>query len=168
MFDFSNYSSKSKYYDDSNKLVIGKMEDETWGIAIEEFVGLKPKIYSFLVDNNEYKKGKGLNKDVVATIGHHEYKDLSLKNIGWWQNIYSKQWTWQISSWILELIINKKQKKTVILITIQKKFFVKHIVLISSLIRPAFLSGISNLKNARHLKKKRNKWRINGCSVTSQ
>ena len=24
MFDFSNYSSKSKYYDDSNKLVIGK------------------------------------------------------------------------------------------------------------------------------------------------
>ena len=29
MFDFSNYSSKSKYYDDSNKLVIEKMEDET-------------------------------------------------------------------------------------------------------------------------------------------
>ena len=29
MFDFSNYSSKSKYYDDSNKLVNGKMEDET-------------------------------------------------------------------------------------------------------------------------------------------
>ena len=24
MFDFSNYSTKSKYYDDSNKLVIGK------------------------------------------------------------------------------------------------------------------------------------------------
>ena len=89
MFDFSNYSSKSKYYDDSNKLVIEKMEDETWGIAIEEFVGLKPKIYSSLVDNNEYKKWKGFNKDVVATIGHHEYKDLSLKNIGWWQNIYS-------------------------------------------------------------------------------
>ena len=25
MFDFSNYSSKSKYYDNSNKLVIGKV-----------------------------------------------------------------------------------------------------------------------------------------------
>ena len=24
MFDFRNYSAKSKYYDDSNKLVIGK------------------------------------------------------------------------------------------------------------------------------------------------
>ena len=35
MFDFSNYSTKSTYYDDSNKLVIG----ETAGVAIEEFVG---------------------------------------------------------------------------------------------------------------------------------
>ena len=29
MFDFSNYSTKSKYYDNSNKLVIGKMKDQT-------------------------------------------------------------------------------------------------------------------------------------------
>ena len=28
MFDFSNYSSKSKYYDDSKKLVIAKVKDE--------------------------------------------------------------------------------------------------------------------------------------------
>ena len=38
MFGFSNYSTKSKYYDNSNKLEIGKMKDETVGIAIEEFV----------------------------------------------------------------------------------------------------------------------------------
>ena len=43
MFDFSNYSIKSKYHGDSNKLLIGKMKDETGGVAIEEFVGLKPK-----------------------------------------------------------------------------------------------------------------------------
>ena len=42
MFDFSNYSIKSKYYDNSNKLNIGKMKDETGGVAIEEYVGLKP------------------------------------------------------------------------------------------------------------------------------
>ena len=42
MFDISNYSIKSKYYDDLNKLVIGKMKDETAGVAIKEFVGLKP------------------------------------------------------------------------------------------------------------------------------
>ena len=28
MFDFSSYSARSKYYDDSNKLVVGKMKDE--------------------------------------------------------------------------------------------------------------------------------------------
>ena len=34
MFDFSNYSTKSKYYDKSNKLVIAKMKDEKVGVAI--------------------------------------------------------------------------------------------------------------------------------------
>ena len=58
IFDFSNYSTKSKYYDDSNKLVIGKMKDETRRVVIEEFVGLKPSMYSFLVDSNEHTKSK--------------------------------------------------------------------------------------------------------------
>ena len=52
MFDFSNYLTKSKYYDSSNKLVVGKMKDETAGIVIGEFVGLKPNMYSYLVDDN--------------------------------------------------------------------------------------------------------------------
>ena len=60
MFDFSNYSTMSKCYDNSNKLVAGKMKYETAGVAIEEFVGLKPKMYLyFLDDNSEHKKGKG-------------------------------------------------------------------------------------------------------------
>ena len=46
MFDFSNYSTKSKYYDNLNKLVAGKMKDETASAAIEEIVGLKPNMYS--------------------------------------------------------------------------------------------------------------------------
>ena len=46
MFDFSNYLTKSKYYNNSKKLIIGKMKDETGGVAIEEFVELKPKLYS--------------------------------------------------------------------------------------------------------------------------
>ena len=33
MFDFSNYSTKSKYYDNSNKLVVGEMKDETAGVC---------------------------------------------------------------------------------------------------------------------------------------
>ena len=71
MFNFSNSSTKSKYYNNSNKLVIGKMKDETGAIAIEEFVALKPKMYSFLVDNTEHKKAKDVNKNAVATISHN-------------------------------------------------------------------------------------------------
>ena len=82
IFDFSNYSAKSKYYDGSNKLVLGKMKDETAGVAIEEFVGLKRKMYSFLVDDSsEHKRAtKGVNENVVVTISHNEYKDVLLNN----------------------------------------------------------------------------------------
>ena len=66
-FDFSNYSAKSKYYDDANKLVVCKMKDETTIVATEEFLlGLKAKVYSFLVDDSsEHRKAKGVNKNVV-------------------------------------------------------------------------------------------------------
>ena len=36
MFDLSNYSTKSKYNENSNKLSMGKVKDETSGVAIEE------------------------------------------------------------------------------------------------------------------------------------
>ena len=79
MFDFTNYSTKSKYYDNSNKLVVSKMKDEIAGVAIEEFVRLKPKMYSYLVDDNiEHKKTKGVNKNVVVAISHNEYKVVLL------------------------------------------------------------------------------------------
>ena len=60
---------KPKYYD----------EDETGEVAIEEFVGLKSKMYSFLVDNSsEHKKAKAVSKNVVEKITHSEYKDVLL------------------------------------------------------------------------------------------
>ena len=34
-------------HDDTNKLFVSEMKDETWGVAIEEFVGLKQKILRF-------------------------------------------------------------------------------------------------------------------------
>ena len=75
MFHFSNRSTKSKYYNNSNKLVIGKMKDETTGVTIKEFVGLKPKIMSFLVEgNSEHKKAKVVNRNVVAKISHDNVK----------------------------------------------------------------------------------------------
>ena len=47
------------------------MEDETSGVTIEEIPGLKPKIYSFLIDDkSEHKKAKGMNRNVVAIISN--------------------------------------------------------------------------------------------------
>ena len=41
LFDFSNYSKDSKFFDESNKKVIVKMKDEFGGVTVNEFVGLK-------------------------------------------------------------------------------------------------------------------------------
>ena len=51
MLDFGNYSTKSKYYDPSNKLVIRKLKVEIKDIAIKEPFGLKPR-------NSEHRKNK--------------------------------------------------------------------------------------------------------------
>ena len=68
MFHFSSYSVESKYYNISNKLVVGKIKDETGGVATKGFPGLKPKTYSFLVDDtSELKKAKIVNNNVVTT-----------------------------------------------------------------------------------------------------
>ena len=78
MFDFSNYSTKSKYYDNWNKLVIGNMKDKTGSVATKEFVGF---LYSFLVENSSvHKKAKDENANVVAPTSHNEYKDALLYN----------------------------------------------------------------------------------------
>ena len=80
MFDFSNYSTKSKYYDDSNKLMTGKMKDETADVAIKEYVVLKRKMYSFLIGNSQHKKAKEVNRNFVATISHDQYKGVLLNS----------------------------------------------------------------------------------------
>ena len=68
-----------KCYDDSNKLVVAKMKDETGGVTIKEFVLLKPSGYSFLVDDSsQHKKAKGVNKNVAAIISHNKHKDVLL------------------------------------------------------------------------------------------
>ena len=44
LLDFSNYSKDSKFFDETNKKVIGKMKYEFGVVAVIEFVGLKSKI----------------------------------------------------------------------------------------------------------------------------
>ena len=71
--DSSNYSAKSKYYDDSNKLMVCKIKGEAAGVAVEEFVGLNRKMCLYLLDNNsKHKKAKSVNKNVVTTISKYK------------------------------------------------------------------------------------------------
>lgn len=76
LFDNSDYSKESKYYDDSNKKIIGKFKDEAAGVPITEFVGLKSKMYSYIKNNNSGgKTAKGIKKSVIKNdIKHENYK----------------------------------------------------------------------------------------------
>ena len=63
----------SVYYDNSNKKVLGKMKDELDGVKIDEYVGLKSKMYLFIVsDDSEVNKAKGVN----LKLKHNEYVDV--------------------------------------------------------------------------------------------
>ena len=73
MFDFSSYSKDSKFFDNANKTVIGKMKDEYGGVIIDEFVRLKSKMHSLKkIDGSESSTAKGVN---IAT-DFNEFKDV--------------------------------------------------------------------------------------------
>ena len=46
LFYFSNYSKDSEFFYETNEKVIGKMKDESEGKIINDFAGLKSKMYS--------------------------------------------------------------------------------------------------------------------------
>ena len=74
LFDFSNYPEDSKFFDQANKNVVGKMKDESEEKIIGEFVGLKSKMYSMKnIDGKESNTAKGVNiatefNDFKATL----------------------------------------------------------------------------------------------------
>ena len=72
LFDFSNYPEDSRFFDPTNKKVIGKMKVESEGNIIGEFVGLNSKVYPMKnIDGKESNTAKGVN---VAT-DINEFKD---------------------------------------------------------------------------------------------
>ena len=59
----TNYSKDSTFCDDTNKKVIGKMKYEYGGATIDQFIGLKSKMYSIKKKKkgNESSTAKGVN-----------------------------------------------------------------------------------------------------------
>ena len=61
------------FFDETNKKVIGKMKDEVGGVIVDEFVGLKSKIYSIIkIGGKESNTAKGVN--IVTKF--NEFKDV--------------------------------------------------------------------------------------------
>ena len=64
-------------FSDENKKFIGKFKDEAAGKPILEFVGLKSKMYPYIIGDEEHKKAKGVKKNVVKNeIRHRDYLDV--------------------------------------------------------------------------------------------
>ena len=61
------------FFDETNKNVIGKMKDEFGGVTVDEFFGLKSKMYSMKeTDGKEYNTVKGVS---IATE-FNKFKDV--------------------------------------------------------------------------------------------
>ena len=73
-FDTSEYPEGLPLKAGVNKKVIGMFKDEACGKQIEEFVGLRAKLYSYKIAGKEEKKCKGIKKVVVKNrITHDDY-----------------------------------------------------------------------------------------------
>ena len=95
-FDLSGYPSSHPIFKDKsreevdalrkkNKKVLGKMKDELDGFRMREFVGVRAKCYSFLVDERDHEgyfagqrctmKNKGINSAALKSqIVHNDYR----------------------------------------------------------------------------------------------
>ena len=91
MFDFSDYSLDGyRSKDETNKKVVYKFKDETSGVPIVEFCGLRSKMYSILLDDYIYDKnecyiekktGKGIKKSTLKkNVNHSDYKRCLLSD----------------------------------------------------------------------------------------
>ena len=78
-FDTSDYlpDHSSGIPSGLNKKVLGMFKDEASGKVVDEFVGLRAKLYSYkmLEGDKESKKCKGIKKSVIKkSITHDDYK----------------------------------------------------------------------------------------------
>ena len=63
LFDFSNHSKDSKFFNETNENVSGKMKDEFDGVIITKFVGLRSKMYSIKkIDGKEHNTANLIKK----------------------------------------------------------------------------------------------------------
>ena len=81
-YDTSNYPADHPLFSTANKNVIGKFRDESGGRLMTEFVGIRPKMYSYAGEESG-KRAKGVKKsELRKTISHDDYRTCLLeKNV---------------------------------------------------------------------------------------
>ena len=93
LYDFSEYTINHPNYDITNKKVLGKFKDELNSQIITEFIGLKPKMYSFnYIDNNIIVNNnihKGVKKSIC--LKHDEYNRSLYKEELIYKEFYNLQ-----------------------------------------------------------------------------
>ena len=111
LFDFSNYPKDSKFFDETNKNVIGKIKDESEGKTIDALVGLKSKMCSIKkIDGNESNTTKGVNiatefNDFKDTLLNRKIIRHKMKKI---QSKKHKMGTYEISKILLSVFNDKR------------------------------------------------------------
>ncbi len=77
IFDFSGLPLDHPCFNETNKRVIGKFKDESNGDPILEFVGLRPKMYSFTTISGavlkEKHRAKGIQFAAARELTHAQY-----------------------------------------------------------------------------------------------
>jgi len=76
LFDTSDYPKNHRNYSDMNKKVAGKVKDEFSAEIVQEFIGLKSKMYSIQLLNKTQKcTAKGVKTSYfLANLKHETYK----------------------------------------------------------------------------------------------
>jgi len=85
--DGKDCSPHYKFYDESNKKVLGKFKDETPNGTITDFIGVRSKCYTIKTNKKIIKKLKGISKAVVQKKEFEDYKNCVLNNAEIYRNI---------------------------------------------------------------------------------
>jgi hypothetical protein len=94
-FDTSNYPIDNPLYDGSHKQELGYFKDELGGESMLEFVGLRPKMYSYKTPSASKQTAKGISRTYVKHhVSHEDYvsclMDHEVKK-GTWSTIRSRK-----------------------------------------------------------------------------
>ena len=82
-YDTSNYSPGHPLFSTANKKIIGKFKDELGGKVMTEFIGIRPKMYSY-VGEESGKRAKGVKK---SRTPEKPSRMKTIRNVCWRRSV---------------------------------------------------------------------------------